>query len=83
MLTHHKAVKGGEGVTVQNISPTVVERKVAVDRLNAMLNTPPEGVLPSPLDKLRLENSDIGLDDAVNNNGGQFFVCNAAILAGK
>jgi hypothetical protein len=63
------------------INMTEQERNDARNRLDSILKEPPKVSMRSSLDSMRLNNSDIGLDDAVKNNGGRFFVCNANILA--
>jgi hypothetical protein len=59
------------------------ERDTLRNNLYNILRTRPDRVVESELDRMRYDNSDMSLDDAVERNGGQFFPCNADVLSAK
>jgi hypothetical protein len=56
---------------------------VSISHLDAILREKPDAIWESSLDSMKLSNSDVGLDWAVEKNNGRFFVCNADILTEK
>jgi hypothetical protein len=56
---------------------------ISICHLEAILREKPDAIWESSLDSMKLNNSDVGLDDAIEKNNGHFFVCNADILTEK